>query len=90
MHLAHAQRRLKELGYDASDDGVVNQKNRDAMRQFQERNGLEPTGLLDMPTEQKLLSAEAVKAETTPAAPAPAEEPPLPRQRSVRGRGDGG
>jgi hypothetical protein len=70
MHLAHAQRRLKELGYDATGDGVVNQKNRDAMRRFQERNGLEPTGLLDAPTEQKLLSAEAVKAETA------ADEPP--------------
>jgi len=69
MHILDVQRRLKDLGYDTEADGVINQKNRDAMRIFQERNGLSPTGLPDTETEAALLGNDAKALEAAKQGP---------------------
>jgi hypothetical protein len=52
-----AQQRLRNLGYyDGPLDGVLNEATQDAIRAFQARSGLKPTGALDQATQSKLRS----------------------------------
>ncbi len=52
-----AQQVLNDLGYDAgTPDGKVGKKTKTALRQFQEDNGLKPTGRFDKVTLETLLS----------------------------------
>ena len=50
------QRELKRAGYDPGvPDGKMGRATREALRRFQEANGLPPTGNPDIPTLTKLL-----------------------------------
>lgn len=58
------QNRLKALGYIAAgNDGYFGDHTRVALQYFQQRNGLEETGVLDSATQQKLYSGAAVASD---------------------------
>lgn len=53
--IRRAQQALQAQGlYDARIDGIIGPKTREALRQFQAREGLEQTARLDGPTRQRL------------------------------------
>jgi lysozyme len=70
QEVREAQRRLAELGWPVDVDGVFGPGTAEALRSFQQRQGLEPDGILGPATRQILWS--------TPAAPAGQEPPPFP------------
>lgn len=58
--IRRAQQALQAQGlYDAKIDGIVGPKTREALRQFQAREGLEQTARLDGPTRQRLAGGAA-------------------------------
>ena len=57
------QRRLRQLGYLFKPDGSYGSLTDIAIRYFQRKSGLQETGIADEATQNKLFSAEAVKAE---------------------------
>ncbi|HEV2801914.1 MAG TPA: peptidoglycan-binding domain-containing protein [Pyrinomonadaceae bacterium] len=66
--IAGLQDRLVALGYMtaaevATGPGIFGRKTEDALKAFQRRNGLEPGGVLDAATYQRLHSADAVRNE---------------------------
>jgi hypothetical protein len=78
---ASAQAKLKELGYDPGPvDGVIGKKTTDAVRSYQQKEGLSVTGKLDTQTLTKLgipgTPTEANSAKLSPPseAPVPAKE----------------
>lgn len=53
--VAEAQRKLKEAGFDpGGDDGVLGQRTRSALQDFQRAKGLRVTGELDGETRESL------------------------------------
>jgi murein L,D-transpeptidase YcbB/YkuD len=56
IDIAEAQKMLAALGYDpGSVDGKAGPRTREATKQFQEANGLDPDGLIGQKTWSKLL-----------------------------------
>ena len=58
LETASAQLSLADLGYNLGSgevDGIIGKKTKNAMKKFQEKNGIAPTGLLDEITKQLLL-----------------------------------
>ncbi len=53
--LQQAQEQLQELGFDPGEtNGIMGQRTRDALKEFQREHNLTETGTLDMPTLQAL------------------------------------
>ena len=53
--IRHAQEALKNQGHDPGPiDGIMGTQTRHALREFQSKNGLKQTGILDARTKQKL------------------------------------
>lgn len=58
--IRRAQQALQAQGlYDAKIDGIIGPRTREALRQFQAREGLEQTAQLDNPTRQRLAGGAA-------------------------------
>jgi peptidoglycan hydrolase-like protein with peptidoglycan-binding domain len=59
QHVREAQQELMERGYDVgSVDGQLGPKTSSALREFQQAEGIQPSGQLDRPTLEKLEIAE--------------------------------
>jgi serine/threonine protein kinase len=54
FEISAAQTKLQRLGYKIARDGILGSKTSSAIKDFQKKNGLEPTGDLDELTSQKL------------------------------------
>lgn len=75
------QKRLKELGYTVSTDGVFGGQTTRALRKFQREAGLEDDGFFGKGSMKALLRAEKKKAERDAAAAEPEAERPTARPR---------
>ncbi len=84
-----AQTKLKDQGYYRGRiDGIVGPQTRNAIRSYQQREGLSQTATLDRDTLAKLnaettqsgSSAPSANEPATPSPPPPAAPPPQPRQ----------
>ena len=52
------QKKLAELGYELKQDGIFEQETHDIVAEFQEKQGLLPTGVVDALTFQKIYQAQ--------------------------------
>ena len=90
--VTNLQQRLKELGYLTDQaDGVVGKNTMNAVKAFQQKNGLTADGIAGLETQQKLYSANAVSAVTASSAvptPAYAKQPNLKATLKVGSSGD--
>lgn len=76
LAVTRAQERLVELGYYAiTPDGIYDNDDIQAVRDFQKKNGLTVDGVAGLQTQQLLYSAAALSASATPT-PAPATPAP--------------
>jgi peptidoglycan hydrolase-like protein with peptidoglycan-binding domain len=68
-----AQEALKNQGHDPGPiDGVIGSQTRHALREFQSKNGLRQTGMLDVETRQKLNMESSSSAPSPSSATGPA------------------
>ena len=69
LAVTRLEERLIELGYyDRTPNGVYENQDMDAVRQFQRNNGFTSTGIADLYTQRALYSADAIPGSKSPPA----------------------
>ncbi len=80
------QQRLKELGYyDSSCDGNFGSVTTKAVKAFQQKNGLNQTGIADNATQKKMNASSAIKANGKTASAAAAEDDGVTLKKGSKG-----